>query len=292
MTHARLDSVHLARPNRPAAAERARRLLAAIDAAAVRVRGGGDAAAIHDLRVACRRLSSTLATWSHAIDPMAGARARRGLRRLRRGLSRAREREVLAEQLGELLAGEALAVREAGIAELERLARRVAADRRRATRRARRVRIARLVMRVEVSLASFAWDSEPVHAQARARFAARRITALDALTRAAEGGDEALHRARIAVKQWRYTFESLEEAPGDDARATVETLRRLQQCLGEIHDAAVLRDFISRRASRALAKGHAARREALGWLREKADQARWRALERLPAAIADATRQP
>jgi CHAD domain-containing protein len=270
-----------ARPAR--ALEHARRHLQALASAALRVRSGRDGQAIHDLRVATRRLSSTLDAWTHAFDPDAARDARRCLRSLRRQLGRAREREVLAEQLAVLLVGEPLAIREAAILELQRLERRVDGDRERARRAVRPARVERLRLRLERCLATLAPESDDLLSAARARTELRRAAAMDALARGSDGDDEALHRARIAVKRWRYQVEA---TAGDGEGTRLTELRALQQCLGDLHDAVVLRDFISVRASRARAKGRVAHAEALSRLREKADQARWRALEGLPAASA------
>jgi CHAD domain-containing protein len=268
-----------------------RRLTGVLESAAVRVRGAQDPDAIHDLRVACRRLSSALSAWEHGLEPEACRAAQRGLRDLRRRLSRAREREVLAEQFAELFANESLTVREAGIAELERLERRVVQDRARAAGVVRRRRVAQLVTGVEACVATIAPDSSllaPIQAGADAR----RRAALDALATAAEG-DDALHRARIAVKRWRYHLEAMGAPSGSGASPeALGPLRDLQQCLGAIHDAAVLRDFISRRAWRARAKGRDARHEALVLLGERAVRARWQALERLASAATNAGAMP
>lgn len=290
MTTAHLTAVGPARGRRTDVVALVRRLMGAIDSAAVRVRAGRDPEAIHDLRVACRRLESALTAWAEAFEPGAVRRARRGLKRLRDRLSPAREREALAEQFAELFAEESLTVREVGIVELERLERRVAMARARAAGEVRRRRVAGLVMRVEACLSTFSGEAS-AFAAVQARAEALRAEALDGLSAGAENGDEALHRARIAVKRWRYHLEAM-AAPGSGSPERLAPLRELQQCLGAVHDAAVLRDFISRRAWRARAKGRDARHEALIWLRDRAVQARWRALERLAAAVTSAAATP
>ena len=287
MTTARHGPIDATAPARlPSVPAHVRRLGSTLESAAVRVRSGHDGEAIHDLRVATRRLSAALSTWAPGLELTARQRASRGLRRLRRRLSRAREREVLGEQLAGRCAGESLAVRQVGLTELERLERRVAAARARAARDARRRRIGRLVVQVEGCFDSLAGEPVALIAAARERADRRRDAALDALASAAEGDDEALHRARAAVKRWRYAVEALAEGAGDPRGTGLHALRGLQQCLGAIHDAAVLRDYLSRRALRAGAKGRGEHLQSLAWLREKAVQARWRALEGLPAAAA------
>ena len=53
---------------------------------------------------------------------------------------------------------------------------------------------------------------------------------------------EALHRLRIEIKRLRYQLEYLAEPYGKPLAATTIKLRRLQQTLGEHHDACVARD--------------------------------------------------
>lgn len=286
MSTARIEPVQATENRAPAVHAHVRRLAGTLESAAARLRDGRDPEAVHDIRVAARRLTSTLSLWDASLDPMSSRRARRGLRRLRRRLSRTREREVLAQQLAELIVGEPLPLREAGMIELERLARRGAASRAAAARRVRRSQIARLVRRIESCLAAFVGASERALADARAHADARKERALAALAACAEGDDDALHRARVAVKTWRYEIECLLAASDDPRGAALPLLRELQQSLGAIHDAAVLRDFIFRRAWRVRAQGRLDRSEALASLSEKAARARWRALERLPAVVA------
>jgi len=71
----------------------------ALVAAAQRTRDrtGGDA--VHDLRVASRRLSEALALWRELLAPEGARRARRSLRRLRRAVGPVRELEVNLDQL-------------------------------------------------------------------------------------------------------------------------------------------------------------------------------------------------
>lgn len=285
-----MSTVRLAAVGLPAPAdlviERLLALSTDLSAAATRVRAGEDRDAVHDLRVACRRLAAALELWRDGLDPDATRRARRRLRRLRRRLSRTREREVLVEQLGELLIGEPLAAREAGLDDRRRLQRRVKRDHARAAERARPGRIARVGREVEDATRTRLLELGPWRSAAGKRLEAR-VTAARATLRAANDGadDTQLHAARVAVKRWRYGVEAL-LAGGPDPRAeSLTALRDLQRCLGEIHDAAVLRDRMARRAARKPSDG---RPRAAGFemLRRKADQARQRALERLSEAIA------
>ncbi|HKQ58650.1 MAG TPA: CHAD domain-containing protein, partial [Candidatus Eisenbacteria bacterium] len=63
-------------------------LVEAFRAAARRVRAGSDAEAIHDLRVATRRLAAALRVWGSLIPREARREALKCMRRLRRRIGR------------------------------------------------------------------------------------------------------------------------------------------------------------------------------------------------------------
>jgi CHAD domain-containing protein len=275
------------------AADHLLRLREALVAAAERVRAGNDPEAIHDLRVAARRLGAVLEVWRHALDPRGERGARRGLRRLRRRLARAREREVLAGHLLACLDGQPLAVRRAGMIEWERLGRQVERDRARAARIAARGRVARIARRLATCASSLRQADATALEAARDRALTRRAAALATLHLATpEAADAALHRARVAVKRWRYAFEALEAADLESDGGVISALRDLQRCLGEVHDAAVLRDHLARRSRRAFAKARSDRAEALILLQQRAVEARRRALAPLASACAAAGVRP
>jgi len=92
-------------------------------------------------------------------------------------------------------------------------------------------------------------------------------TALDA-TGALYAADR-LHRARIALKQWRYALELAESCAGYRLRGTIRRLKGVQDILGDLHDNEVLAGRI-----RDLASGLADRRvrDALAALIRRLDE--------------------
>lgn len=75
---------------------------------------------------------------------------------------------------------------------------------------------------------------------AKARAAALRKRALQLGRNPARASVPRLHRARIAAKQWRYLYEAFYPAMGVRASKRYRAhLGRLQEALGEIHDAGV-----------------------------------------------------
>ena len=215
----------------------------------------GEPDAVHQMRVASRRVRSALQAFRRLldrekIDPLVDE-----LRELGRALAPARDAEVLRERISEGLrdldpelrmgSAEQQVTRhfarreaEAGAAVLstldsERYARlRTALDdlvrnppfTKRARRPARK-ELPRLVARTARRLERAA------------------KTALDP-ARPAEERDEAVHAARKAGKRLRYATEVAEPAVGKDAKRFAKTLKGFQTALGEHQDTVVARDAL------------------------------------------------
>ena len=69
----------------------------------------------------------------------------------------------------------------------------------------------------------------------------------------ARSPDEELHELRIRVRRCRYAVETGLHVIGPAAETFVAALTRLQQALGEQHDAVVAQDYIKRVAAKARA---------------------------------------
>lgn len=246
---------------RDVAARDLRSRLRVVEKAARAVRRGKDERAVHDLRVATRRLDTALRLWAPLLVKGPARRARRDARRMRRAFTRPRDLEMLrAEWRRRARAGpgDLVVVLERMVARLDR---RIAAAGRRTARRVARRRVARIARAIERALGS----REPMAASAPAladrHVRAMRERALRSLEHGfAEGSDEALHAARIRVKKWRYAEEceiSLHE-PRSSATVVAE-LRTLQERLGRAHDLAVAGEACMRRARKTERRGlHAA----------------------------------
>lgn len=218
--------------------------------AARRTRAASDAEAIHDLRVASRRLNAAIRTWRSLVPTPARRAACRALRRLRRRLGKARELEVHVELLEARLPARKTVTRAAAAALLLRLKGRLARRRRAACRRASPKRIKRALRLLEAVVAGLPARLLRDPEAAEEALAVEReagVTARDSIRQAAESEDDtSLHAARIQAKKWRYTIECLEDAlPGRSSQG-VRPLRRIQEALGDIHDRIVLRDVIAR----------------------------------------------
>ncbi len=256
----------------------------AFERAAKRAGRGGHEEAIHDLRVATRRLTEALGVWRTFLDPAAGDDAGKALRRLRKRLGSARDAEVRYATIAEL------APRAAGASApmlellLEGLERRRVRARARAAKAARPARIARVLEAVDAARAPMigriARLADPMR-EPRGRVEKRHERSDAALARAVGSVDlGVLHEARIAVKKDRYAAECLDAVIGGVDASRIGRLRALQQALGAVQDGAVAAAWIERLEQRALERGRSASAAAFASLREMIESDRVAALSR------------
>lgn len=214
--------------------------LADAEEAAARLADAGDAEALHDFRVAVRRLRSTLRLLAPALE---GALPRKQLRRLARVARRtgpAREGEVLLAWLDGARSGLAGPYRGA----LDWLVDRVE------LRRAEAVRVVldrawprfrRLAPRLSRRLSARprAGSGAPATLATLLAGALRaQVLALREALGAVVGEEDAagLHLTRIEGKRLRYLLEPLRGHAGADATGAVAALKELQELLGGWHD--------------------------------------------------------
>lgn len=220
----------------------------------VRAMGGVQAAkdpeAVHQTRVACRRLRAGLRLFEMEIGRKRTRRWRRGIRKLAQTLGSARDLDVqiqstlvLMAQTGdpELTAGEAywLAHLEAERAAMQKgLIRAVKRFKQSGVVGEMRGWIRRMAASRENALPDpnnevIAPLPEPVRNRLDQCFR-EMLVAAESLADPAD--IEGHHALRIAVKKLRYSLEPVASHLGRVYEAAVETLRSLQSLLGEIHD--------------------------------------------------------
>ncbi|MHB8433638.1 MAG: CHAD domain-containing protein [Candidatus Tyrphobacter sp.] len=205
-------------------------------------RGSADPEIVHDARVAVRRLRSALRTFEAALDPGWARNVRETLRGLSDELSEARDADVMVERMRAALADIDPADRPSAgeILALFEQRRREAYDRIAAARRSREYGD---VMRALQGAA------EPPVLAARAADRARTLIVpvledvykrlRKRVRRCGPGpSDEALHAVRIAAKHLRYALEALAPIDMSAPRRLAKRVVRLQDVLGEEHDAA------------------------------------------------------
>jgi CHAD domain-containing protein len=239
----RLDAELLDGPPHEAARVVALARVADAEEAAARLDDPSNPEALHDFRVAVRRLRSTLRALAPALGSSLRARPLRRLRQVARATGPARDAEVLLAWLRS--SREALAAPHRGA--LDWLVDRV--ERLRAlgdddVKRYAAPRLLDVAPRLARRLSERPEAGEQALLPTFARFVAARLRAQtvalrQALLDVAGPADQAgIHRARIEGKRLRYLLEPLRGA-GLKAGVAVETLKALQDLLGEWHDAQV-----------------------------------------------------
>jgi CHAD domain-containing protein len=234
---------------------------AAIDAAtrqllehvAVTRRGGADDHAVHQARVAARRLRSDLRSFRPFVDAAWSDSLRDDLRWLGAALGRARDADVLLARL-EARAG--------ALPDADQLAVDAVLDRLRAQRAEAR---ARLLAALDDPRAAALADRLVAAARApRLSGEASRPASVVlprivrrpwrdlARAHAALGdhpSDHALHEMRILAKRCRYAAEASAPALGAPARRLARAVARVQDVLGEHQDAVVAREWLAKAAA-------------------------------------------
>ncbi len=203
----------------------------------------GDTSAVHQARVASRRLREALPVFGAALHRRRVRRLGTRLRRLTRALGEVRESDVLLDTLETLVTEqhappEVVHVvqpeigRERSLA-FEHLTQVFDAG------RARRLlaRLERFARHIPSPDVDSSWRS--VHAD---RIRQRAHALLGAVADAGALFDaDRLHAVRIAVKKLRYALELAGEVKIVAAGALVRQLREIQEILGQLHDTDVLR---------------------------------------------------
>ena len=248
-----------------------------------------DPEAIHDFRVALRRLRS----WLQAFRPFLGESLRRRsekrLGRLSRIAGPARDLEVGRALLLEMAgAGQSVVAVEA---------RRVAGRLQPAEFRARRTVVRMVVEDLSADAARVAEQlhpidvlaaNEPTMAAVLASLLRRRLKKVrNSLSRLVRGSRmESYHSARIAAKRLRYLLEAF-DGTSRLAAGAVHRLSALQDALGELNDYQVLLRRVTEEGGKVVLRRRlyrrmvAARRRAYRLSRSRDVQLAWDATERL-----------
>ncbi len=255
----------------PVLAGRLEALSEALAKNAARVLEKNDPEAVHDLRVATRRLRAALELGAEVSGRKKAERLRKELRRLGRALGELREADVNAAMLRELTipptasletAREALLA--AAIAEARRLRRRV----QRSLKKADAPRLVQDIRSYAKSLRGSRPDAAPAAAFGREQIERRRVPVLSACAQSRRSPTpQNLHLLRIAAKKFRYAVDLLSLAFEPRQRSRIRArLKSFQDLLGRYHDCVVLQSEIRRRRSRMRADGLARLDRELGAL--------------------------
>ncbi len=230
--------------DRPAAEGASTVARALVADAVARARGAhrrGGPEALHDLRVAVRRLRSYLRAFREVLRPAVRDRDLRRLRRIARATNAARDVEVLAAWVTDAADDLDPAHRPAAAWFRTRLDERRRDDH--GPEVASSVRdLRRRLPRVDRRLSALEAErgAEP-YRDALGRELHRAIAAVAVALRRASGPRNAalVHAARVEAKRLRYLLETLRDLPALRAEPAVEGLKRMQDRLGLMHDAGV-----------------------------------------------------
>lgn len=220
-------------------------LLDEADESIARLDGGDDAEALHDFRVALRRLRSVLRAFRPYLDHTLTKKTRSRIRGLARTTNSARDAEVLLEWVRSRRQGLTPAQR-IGARWFEEQLERRREDGYAAAERAIARDFASVDRRIRKRLTAAArnpWGasrSHPTFAAALAHLMRDHVRALgDKVEHAQDSqGAAAVHAARIGAKRLRYLLE-LVTAEVDAAASGVQHLKQLQTVLGDLHDVQV-----------------------------------------------------
>lgn len=276
----------LFRSDEEAARRLALRALSAARAAERRLDDRADPEALHDFRVAVRRLRSLLRAYRPQLQEAVRGKDRRRLRDIQRATGGGREAEVALEWLTKQqrdLAPEHLAG-------LNWLSAKLLARRRECghaldgeVREAFRSTVDRLEERLAIMRSEKNLLSERPHVSfARTLANLTEAHATDLLVQLGQiarmDDADALHEARIMGKRLRYLLEPV-RAYVNDAQAVVKRSKRLQDVLGDLNDVHVLMEEIDRafddaleqkagRIKESLARGDIDRARRDAWMSE------------------------
>ena len=218
---------------------------------------GDDADAIHDLRVASRRLQQVLDLLYPSPSPAEIRKLRRRLRRARRALGEVRNCDVELARVNRILARRRATRRETWEAVHDYLLERRSGNFEKAVRKLGRLHLAVFYVRLKDVLAPNGKHRSP-HAprhpeepgpQHPELFEKRVAASLERVwsafeARVAESRLDSrasvIHGARIAAKRLRYLMEVIHEFDGPGSKATLAWLRGLQEHLGNWHDLEIL----------------------------------------------------
>jgi CHAD domain-containing protein len=220
---------------------------------------GGDTDALHQLRIAARRLRVALPLLAQRPEGRRVRRARRLLRALTRGGGETRDLDVMTALLEDRLRVEPGP-------ELKGLLRELRAARSRSRRRLTGalldVDLRRLRRDLDMIQRRRGEPIFTVFGRLREAVEAERQAIQLRLDQAGDAFDPgALHRVRIRFRRLRYTAEIVDAMRGRESEAP-SLFREVQESVGRLHDAWVLSGWLARRAARALARGQAALAEA------------------------------
>lgn len=236
-------------------AEALRQRLPALNAQLAGVRSAEDIEAVHQMRVATRRLRAAFALFAECLPNKRGEEWQREIKRITKALGAARDTDVQFDWLRKLLAKSTDPAWRPGI---NRLMLRLFQQRQRL-----QLKVVDALDRLETShtlddLGTLLRD-QVVQARLNAvdpyatevylraaeaiRLQLEHFLAYDMYVYQPEHSTE-LHAMRIAAKHLRYTLEIFAELYKDNLKQPLKVVKDMQELLGDLHDSDVWIDFV------------------------------------------------
>ncbi len=226
---------------------------------------GNDPHDVHQMRVATRRLRASLQATAVAYQPKRVDTLRRHLRKLARALGEVRDRDVLLLRLRQDAEASRNVTGEQHdelSAAVERLQTERDGAHQELAAELKRKRTARLLQELndflECPLAEVQAEDNGLPLLVRHHAGSALWHEFEAVRRfetvMADASSERLHELRIAVKHLRYTLELYEPALGEGAHGLLKQVTKLQEHLGNLHDADVAIAYLG--AAQAVHNGH------------------------------------
>jgi CHAD domain-containing protein len=218
-----------------------------------RVLRGDDPDAIHDLRVASRRLQQIVDLLHPKPRPAEVRRLRRKIQRCRRALGEVRNCDVQLLRVEKTLASKRTASRESWEAVRHYLRQRRAENFDKAVRKLGKVNLAVFYVQLKEHLVPHPGRGEPVEGLRSEKFYERVGEALARVWHGMEAqvaqshrdaNAAVIHKVRIAAKRVRYLIEVIRAFQVPGAARTLARLRALQRLLGDWHDLEVLEQMM------------------------------------------------
>jgi CHAD domain-containing protein len=215
-----------------------------------------DINAVHDLRVAARRLRHLLEVLKPCFPPAETAQMRHALKTIMRRAGEVRDHDIAMQLLTKLVPAEAGSALEHLRQEREECVRLLSASLQRWTDRRPDVSWHRALKSGAANLQNPALCKEPAAAVARHILPAMAEKYFRQGKKAAREGTsmEELHRFRIAAKRFRYSIDSFEPLYGKSLAGLIGQLKETQDLLGDIHDCAAARDLLRKKDGRKVRK--------------------------------------
>lgn len=220
--------------------------------------GGDDPEAIHDVRVATRRLQQVLDLLYPSPQPKAVRRLRRRIRRCRRSLSEVRNCDVMLERVERTLRRKRVARRRAWEAVRDHLIEQRAQGFEEAVERLARLKLGAVYLGLKDAIESgpAAEGSGDASTPPFARRAADSMQEAwqefetQVLESHREPAASKLHGVRIAAKRLRYLVEVLAELEAEGSAVALGWLKQLQEHLGNWNDLEVLEQAMTKTVAR------------------------------------------